>query len=791
MLGANGCTPDEQDNEGLKKLQDAGIEQIAFISRAARIDVGDVFQYTTFSVDPKSANIMKLSTVSGGAEAEAITPFGTGDWGNADIMAMDVSFDGDEIVFSARLEGEQFYSLWRIKIDGTNPEEPGKKGPARIFDGPFDAVFPVYLPKERIFFMTNQTIDPGVKQFRDEYNRGTTAQAATITNQGGDLQLGPRNLSHRVSPTLAAIQNEEGGPLQGKIVHTNWDHINTVNEGNLMVMNPDLTGGAEFYGKEGSGVANSYLKPRQVNNMEFLAIATDREDTFQAGAIIKINRGDNEFDATTEILTPDVPRDKEPSFDKIGRYYDAFPVTDDNGKLQDMLVSWANGPVQTEVAGGGMSEDGIDYGEGSGPPDFGIYVVDPKTNKRLPIYNDLQMWDVQAMPIGMARTEPTTPSAPSADNAPDGTALIGALNVFESSLDNVPEDPGEAARLGFRIRVIEGFSAEEGIPDDFGVTEADGAILLGEAPVHTDGSFAAYVPEDRPIHLQLVDGYGLSVVNEDRWFSADAKEDRVCGGCHEERGNTALVNPGLSKSLGIGPENMEMAYGDRSLADAGSYDYAEMIAKVIAPDDPQFESAARVRGIPWDLAVQPMFDDAGCVDCHNGTENAANPWVEMTDTMNADAGPATRWVFDLSGDMVDYEYGEMSGYYSKSHISLLLMGGMMNEPGVEITTDPAHPYQAYIVPESAEESIVMRYANPHRLYPNEDVDDRRFDDTPKDEVAYPGMTYDAQHPSPSTPGYVEGQHRPLNTYETYLLGVVADLGGQFYSIENAPGTDGY
>lgn len=789
MLIAPACGQgDEEQTEGFKVLSDAGINQIAFITRAKRLDVGDVFQYTSYSVDPKSANIMKLDTVSGGATPEAITPFGTGDWPNADIMAMDVSFDGDEIVFSARLEGEPTYSLWRIKIDGTNPEEPGEEGPARIFNGPFDAVFPVYLPKERIFFMTNETIAEGVKQFRDEYERGTTAQAATINIHGGDYQIGPRNLSHRVSPTLAAIQNEEGGPLQGKIVHTNWDHINMVNEGNLMVMNPDLTGGAEFYGKEGSGVSNSYLKPRQINNMEFLAIATAREDTFQAGAIIKINRGKNEADASTEILTPDVPRDKEPSFDKIGRFYDAYPVTDGDGELTHVLASWANGPVQSEVAGGGMSEDGVDYGEGSGPPDFGIYVLDPKTNRKLPIYNDSDMWDVLPIAIGNKRPEPTTPSAPSADDAPDGTALIGALNVFESSLDSVPS-PDSHGPTGYRMRIIEGFSVEEGVPDDFGLTDADGAILLGEAPVSSDGSFAAYVPEDRPIHLQLVDGYGLSVVNEDRWFSADAGEDRVCGGCHEERGDTSLVNPGLSESLGVGPENYALAYEDRALPDAASKDYAQLIAKVIEPDNEDLADVDRALGIPWDIAVQPMFDNAGCVDCHNGVENAANPWVEVTDTMS-DNPMAMRWVFDLSGEKIEYSQGMMTGYYTKSHISMLIMSGMMAEEGVEITTDPEHPYQAYMVPENAYESIAIRYANPHRLYPAEDVNDRAFDGVEKD-APYTGQTYDAQHPNENTPGFDANAHRPLTKYETYLLGVVADLGGQYYSIENAPGDVGY
>ena len=115
MTSSCGAGTDTPDSEGLQVLSERGIDEIAFISRSKDRDVGDVFNYTSFSVAPKSANIMRMRTVSGGGNAEPITPFGTGDWPKADIMAMDVSFDGQEIVFSARLEGDSTYGLYRIR----------------------------------------------------------------------------------------------------------------------------------------------------------------------------------------------------------------------------------------------------------------------------------------------------------------------------------------------------------------------------------------------------------------------------------------------------------------------------------------------------------------------------------------------------------------------------------------------------------------------------------------------------------------------------------------------------
>jgi hypothetical protein len=768
--------PNDAGTEGLRILADGGVSSLAFISRPKRDDVGDVFKYDSFSVDPRSANIMRLDTVSGGADAVAITPFGNDGFPNADIMAMDVSFDGKEILFSARLEGEDTYDLYRINIDGTNPNEPGAKGPALIHTGPYDSVYPLYLPNDRIFFMTNETAAPGVRQFRDEYERGLTAQAATIDKRGGDLQLGPRNLSHRVAPTLVSL----GDDSRGQILYTNWDHIVNVNEGNLMVMNPDMTGSSEFFGKEGSGVANSYLKARQVNGNEFLAIATARERTFQAGAIIKVDRGTNEASASAEVLTPDVPMDREPSFDKVGRYYDAYPVTDGRGALTHVLTSWANGPVQSDVAAGGEME-GVNYGEGAGPPDFGLFVLDPSTGKRLPIYNDPDMWDVMPIPIGSERNTPTSPAGSVAET-PDGTALIGALNVLESTL-------AERDDAVFRVRVIEGFSTEEGVPNDFGLTEADGAILLGEAPVYwqTDHSFAAFVPEDRPLHLQTLDAYGMRITNEDRWFSAAPGEQRFCGGCHEGRGATQVVDPGLSDAVGAGPANLALAYDTRRLADPETRDWAAMASHLIWPEDQAFADAGRIQGLPWDMAVQQVLDAAACGTCHDGTAGAANPSVRITDTMSENP-MSTDWTFDLTGKMVTVEYGMMTGEYTASHITMLLLAGMMSEEGVEIEQiDPNNPFQAYMVPQSARESVIVQYVQPEQVYPTHDPMQRAFTGQMRDD----GATYSFEHPSETTPGFDPAVHRPLTAAEKYILILAADLGGQYYSLENAPGQTGY
>ena len=69
----------------------------------------------------------------------------------------------------------------------------------------------------------------------------------------------------------------------------------------------------------------------------------------------------------------------------------------------------------------------------------------------------------------------------------------------------------------------------------FGLTMAEGAALLGEATVRSDGSWLADIPPYVPVHLQPIDEFELAIRNQTTWIQGMPGEDRVCGGCHEDR----------------------------------------------------------------------------------------------------------------------------------------------------------------------------------------------------------------------------------------------------------------
>jgi hypothetical protein len=106
--------------------------------------------------------------------------------------------------------------------------------------------------------------------------------------------------------------------------------------------------------------------------------------------------------------------------------------------------------------------------------------------------------------------------------------------------------------------------------------------------------------------------------------------------------------------------------------------------------------------------------------------------------------------------------------YSRSHLSLLgpaMIIRDLEEAGITVTTSGDLPI--YIEPGSARTSALFTKLNPPQLYPyNESV---RFVDG-----------------APSHPADVGHPELALTEDEYYLLILNADMGGQFYSRENAP-----
>jgi hypothetical protein len=694
------------------------VDSLIILQRPKHNDGGDVFQYTSYY---PGARLVQLSPPTADGTLTTICCDQDPEFKDVDISGYDISFDAKSIVFSAKLDDNQRYGLFLLQLaDGSINQiatDPGR-----------DFVSPIFLPGDRILFMSNASVEAGAPQHQDEYERGTTTQLGRMSINGTNIELGPRNLSHRSFPSLTS---------DGRVIMTQWDHLGGENSGHLMFVNQDLQNLREAYGKEGSGISNSVIKPMEIAPGRFLAIATARSRTITSGALIDVRIGtvqtsdgivsapnnQSEANATVRELTPDVPTGEEPAAETVGRYYDGYPL---NAKDKpDLLVSWADGPVESGI----LSQAGLSA-------DFGIYLYDSANQQRRPILNDPNMWDIFARPL-QTRTAPNVVSS-AQDPKLGNKMLLGSLNVYDSTLHKFA--PGEI----YGVRVMEGFSSEEGAPRMFGTTMFEGHANLGIAEVSADNSWSALVPANVPLHLQTVDKFGMSLFNEGFWFSGRAGEARVCGGCHEDRARTTNVTPGLLDTFALGATPMFGDVARRQRANA-------------AP-----ATAKDIVGVPWNTLVQEVFDN-NCVGCHNGVAGPANPSYTITDTTTGML--VATWVFDLRGGPVPAALSVASGgaAYSASYFSMagpdmeaIEKGNLMLGPG----------FKVYMNPMEARESEVIKKLNPFQIFPTEDTSKRAF----------------------TTQSHLQALGRTeLTAKEFYTLILAADMGVLYYSRENLPG----
>ncbi|RMH42422.1 MAG: hypothetical protein D6689_08200 [Deltaproteobacteria bacterium] len=732
-------------SSGQDIFESEGIESIVILQRpvSASGGMGDIFQYTSYY---PGARLIRLSppTADGAVEVLCCDETQVGEFADTmDISWYDVSFDATKIVFSAKLSSDQRYALFVLDLASREVTQlTGDQG--------VDYVYPIFLAGGKIFFMTNDNVqaDEGVPQFRDEYERRVTTQVGTMNEDGTEMVLGARNLSHRVYPTALS---------DGRVLLTQWDHLGEMNAGHLVIMNPDMTVVREAYGKEGTGVANSYLKAVEVAPGRIVTVATSRNRTLQSGALVDVRLGESypcnddpakaqsglfkdgdvcadrrmaEANAGYQILTPLVPRGEGPSEFTVGRYYDAYPLT--RADKPTLLVSWADGPV-----------DDMTLGEAGLTPDFGIYLLDAD-GKRRPVFNDPTYWDVFAKPL-VARTPPKVIEPSGSNGFADDAVLLGSMNVYESTIEHF--EPGSV----YGVRILEGFSSEEGVPRKFGLTRHEGSAQLGIAPVFPDGSWAAIIPANIPVHQQPIDKFGMALASEPIWISGNPGESRFCGGCHEDRAGTTVIQPGITQAVAAGPIDMNLP---RELRRSTDYSIDKIRGAAWGEDDP---------AAPGGLGALQAIFNAKCVSCHDGTPGPANKSITIMDTETGDMQTIT---FDLRGHKVDYGVGEaiMSGY-SASHLSIAgpdMMELERDNPNLVLMGD----MPVYAIPNQARNSILIQKLNPPQLFPTVDTNVRAFD-------------------GPIHPVDVGGEE--LTPDEYYALILAIDSGVQFYTRETAPG----
>jgi hypothetical protein len=578
----------------------------------------------------------------------------------ADVSSVDLSFDATKVLFTMKRDGsDQYHVYWA----GLSRGDDGKFPITQLTFGPHDDQQAIWAAGDRIVFTTNQAYtDMGTRA--DEYNHGrVVTQLASITLTGGDAdrKLCSQNLSHTV--TLFSMAD-------GRVGFSRWEHLENVNDVKLMAMNPDCTQMIGLNGQFGKPGNSLVQFTESQTPYVFYGIVTNRENTIQAGSLVKLDarfvqdpsRLDMEktADEAYEMLTPAVPTGDEAS--PVGRY--RSPAVMKDGRL---LVTWAPGEVNE------LNELSLT------PPDYGVYIYDTKTRTNNLVVNYEKSWELYAKPVAARDTPKIITSRQDVTDA-SVPALFGSIDVTQSSLykrhkntvggaqfaDGTTLD--EALKSAVKVRIIEGFSSEAATGATmFGLTMAEGAALIGEAKVEADGSWLANVPPYIPMHLQAVDEFELAIRNETTWIQGMPGEDRVCGGCHEDRTQPSL--PGgqqITIARGRGPEDFMTPVLERT-----EYPWAGA------------NNAANPN------QIQTLLD-AKCVSCHNETTNGSGPqeFYEIA-SMNEVTGTSYNYKIprlDLSSRPITVTYDRQTRDWPASYVSIFYPAAMeMEMEEVEVT----------------------------------------------------------------------------------------------------------
>ena len=717
-----------------------GVESVVFVRRAfERADLShdisggsrqviDYQRYTPGSDEhPGGVFVLSPPTQSG-----TLTNL-TADFHGVDIAGLDLSFDANQVVFSMRhSDGDDHYHVYTANIDGTGDVH-------QVTFGDHDDIRPIYVPGRLIAYVTNESYTTvGTRADEYEHSREVT-QIAVVSLDGGDPTVCSQNLSHTADPFLLS---------DGQIGYSRWEHLGPVNDVKLFRMNPDCSGMEAIAGQFNKDF-NSIVQASEIEPGVFAAIGTSRNRTIQSGAVMRIDaRSQQGTDAlhldvqqaSFTNLTPAVPTGSESPPSGVGRYRNPRSISiRQDGRMVptgQFLVSWSDGDVndRNELA--------------QTAPQFGIYMFDPNNpDQRTLVYDDPTMWDLY--PIAVApRVEPraiprTLMGTP--DEIATRPAIIGNIDVAETSLgyETIGGVEGAALRgmdlhsalMETRaVRVIEGFSAEIGAVGQFGLTMHEGAAILGEVPVNTDGSWRAEIPGMTPVHLQPLDRFGLAIRNQMLWIQAMPGESRECGGCHSSRSGTPVL-----------PRAGQTTIAQTQPAFAGT-----------------FRPIADRTELPWYNApshrtMQDVFND-NCASCHSagGSDPAAAALatrtyhVEVTTMTGEMLAYDIPWL-DLSDRTLQVYYEREVRSFPASYVTLLYPSAMMD------ATVTGEMPPIWVAPGDARGSEMVATVN---VTASDDATVRAWQDRPL-------------HP--------EDVGVTLSPQDRAMLIQMADLGGQYYS----------
>jgi HEAT repeat protein len=432
-------------------------------------------------------------------------------------------FDGKKVLFAMRRDGEDWFHLYEINVDGT--------GLRQLTDGPFNDFGGVYLPDDRIVFCSDRT------GYLEEYHEERTETLFVMNGNGKSI---------RQITFLPGTYFEPSVLRDGRILFSFWNafHIDVppfdMHETILMTVHPDGTQERHLFG------AGQY---RFFNRERHSGVGLTQAREMPDGRIlVQSEMGPALLDLRAGLSVRDALAPVFPGTASI-----QLGGTTHRSHLSPLGTRSTAQPLQ----------DGRFLFSATlpGARDSAIYVCDPETRREQLVVNIPNHAEFDAVPVLVERPRPARLPQIKEDRrpAPPTRFLVVAGRVADNP------QRAEALKRARFFRVIEA--------EYTGVTTSSHTNLesriLGTVPILPDGSCYFEAPADTPLFLDPIDaggnrvlmewGYPVTSVKEGThypatqlaYMSARAGETRSCYGCHATQ--TDAVPNATLMALKLGP----------------------------------------------------------------------------------------------------------------------------------------------------------------------------------------------------------------------------------------------
>ena len=453
------------------------------------------------------------------------------------ILDCDLSWDGQEILFSWRKSQREGYQVFAIRADGSDLRQ--------LTDGPHHNYNACWLPDGGIAFLSTRS----------------SRFAYCWISPVGILHRMERDGS-RVVPLSANIVNDFTPSVldDGRIIYSRWEYVDkpAIPIQSLWAIHPDGTGLAGFFGNRVLSPA-TFMEARSIpGSTRVLCLLTSHNGPCRGAIGIIDTAFGNNAQAGIRNLTSEVqvgPVDRGDGNNIRGPYENPYPLDASHflvSKRGTVIVRSYDGAQQARIIG---PRDGL-----------GFYNPQPlRPRPRPPV-----------LATGLAAA--TTPPPQRTPDGPVGWATVVLQDIYRGLEPGVKRgEVKEICVVEEMRKVVRTDVANRHFGFQFPVISCGATYaakkVWGYAPVAADGSACFQVPAGVPIYFMALDAQGRAVQRMRTFTHLMPGETQGCVGCHEPRQQTvAKAQSAPRQPDALRPPDWGEAVG---------FDYARVVQPVL------------------------------------------------------------------------------------------------------------------------------------------------------------------------------------------------------------------